>query len=608
MNIVSKKIFFELIFFFVFSTFSFGQQNFSDIFDIAVSRIDKLSHQKLYIYLHNPFKNPLIFNPEKIFINGKRVKEGRGEKGAIWYDICPNKVLPNNWAAVKILFSKKGEVGEKIKVELITEDGKSIYRQLKVISNPDLKFLSYSFNNQLNKIYLYLESDEEKNIRRVFINGKDFTSKTTIKEIVSLNNKNYFFLKITLPKPLLQGSYLIVKVEGERALNASIIRVIKPYFPIGMYYVEKRNGKIEEEHLKDCKEHLINCIHVSFRRTRAGKDIKILQKYGIKALFDPEWGSRLPSTLKKFKDDPSILAWYVADEPEIYGKGGRPMRFLQAPERRIQNFRQLGSRYPVFWTHCPWHNKYYAYAGIVDIAVLDDYPVCNAPITRVIKTMKEGMNAYSPAPIWFVLQAFNGPGYGGRYPTPEELKFMAYNVVGLGAKGILYFNYGHISEPCYGVGKPMEELDKLYEKGREKLQKDLNGIKEDARKLWKKIKEINLNLKSIKKFILKSAPIQLARTDNENVKVFSLISGSEGIVLFVINQAYKYDKKTFIPSKMKNIRVKVNFPFWFKVKNLIEVCSGKFEKRKYNKDGKGNIEFIIPEVKVGKIFLLLKTL
>lgn len=115
------------------------------------------------------------------------------------------------------------------------------------------------------------------------------------------------------------GSYAMVKVEDQGGVGARLLKVMVPSYPLGIYCVEEQDGALPEEALKECQEHLINCVQTSFKRTRAGQDLDILRRYGMRALCDPEWGGALPGTLRELANDPSVLAWYVVDEPADSG-------------------------------------------------------------------------------------------------------------------------------------------------------------------------------------------------------------------------------------------------------------------------------------------------
>jgi len=600
---------------------------FKDCVDSAELRTD--ARQKLYIYIKNPLNAPLEINTAEVFVNKQKIIEGgRKDKqpcewydigpsngeGAIWFDVCPNPVQPGKYARLGIRFYRNDEIGEKINLKLQSVDGRNIEGDLKVASKPSIKMISYSFTREV--LYLCAELlDKNESMQKIILNGEDLSSKCTLREVISNDGKKYSLAEIRLSNPLPEGSYAFVNLVGSKCSGTELLRVIKPFFPVGLYAVEDEKGGIDEKHLKDCSEHLINCIHVTFKRLRTGGNLDILQKYGIKAIFDPEWGAKLPSVLKKYKDDPSILAWYAGEEPEIQKNGGRPARFLASPERRLQNFRELGSSLPTFSTHCPWHSIFYDYAGLFDIALLDDYPICSAPFTRVMKTMEEGSKAYGPSPIWFVLQAFNGPAFGGRYPSPDELDFMASAVMGMGAKGIFYFNYGHVVEPCYGVGEPMRELCERYPAGKQLLQEDLPRMKEKSEKLWGKIRDINSNLKMLEDIALISTPLQIAKSDNEKVEVLSLVSPSS-LLVFALNKDFNYEsypgfpvKDTSSPKKAAVFKtaaktgIELKLPSWFKVADLLEVSGGNVHRIPFVAEN-GTLKFSMDELKVSRTFVV----
>lgn len=579
----------------------YAQEKTDFSIDTAVNKYDQ---RRIYIYVRNNTAAPLELKTEEIYVDGVKLVEGTGEKAAQWYDLCPNPLPPSGWGVVKIYFSKK--TGKDIKVKLAAENGSTQEKRLKVVF-PRILFSSYSFNRSLNKLYLCLQTpDAGEDIRDLTVNGKSCLKGASVRRVVDINGGHHFLAEVNFTRPLREGAYLTVRVDGRSGSNIEPLKVIRPFFPIGTWGVEQEvnKGAIAEEHLQDCREHFINSIHISFNRIRTGGDLEILKKYDMKALFDPEWGAKLPAVLDRFKDEPAIAAWYCADEPEGYGNDGRPMRFLLSPERRIQYFRERGDAYPTFFTHYPDHKNFYDYAGIADIVFPDDYPVSKRPLSSVVDDMKEAQKANAPAPIWFALQAFSAPHYGGRYPQPDELEFMAYSVLGLGARGIGYFNYGAISEPCYGVGKPVGQMEKLFEKGADKLTRDIKGIKEDSALLWEKIRWLNMSMVAIKDLLLKATPLQLADADNDKVQVYSLAAADEAVILFLLNQDYRYDQQGFSPHPLRDVTVNVKLPVWFKTRDLLEIRDGRVERQPYSDDAKGTVRIRVPELRVGSIYVL----
>ncbi len=80
------------------------------------------------------------------------------------------------------------------------------------------------------------------------------------------------------------------------------------------------------------------------------------------------------------------------------------------------------------------------YAGVMDIAMTDPYPVPNEPITMV-QDYVSALNGYFryKKPVWLVPQAFGGNEWWSREPDPREARAMTYLGLIHNASGIQYF-------------------------------------------------------------------------------------------------------------------------------------------------------------------------
>jgi len=117
----------------------------------------------------------------------------------------------------------------------------------------------------------------------------------------------------------------------------------------------------------------------------------------------------------------------------------------------IKLVRELDSRNRQFWINEALNSdtKYVRqYLDWIDITGCDLYPVKddNRPIIRMAGAVERWKQVGKGKPVWMVLQAFSwnelGDYYGetvAAYPTFHESRFMAYDVIAHGAKGILYW-------------------------------------------------------------------------------------------------------------------------------------------------------------------------
>ncbi len=154
----------------------------------------------------------------------------------------------------------------------------------------------------------------------------------------------------------------------------------------------------------------------------------------------PEKDALLTAEVEAVKDHPALLAWYLADEPELQGI---------APEN-------LNAAYRLVKRLDPYHpcSQVFArreaavdYLDGLDLLMADPYPIPNGPVTEVAKATDE-MVAFGglQKAVWIVPQAFGGGEWWRREPSPGEGRVMSYLALIRGAAGLQYFirDPGHI--------------------------------------------------------------------------------------------------------------------------------------------------------------------
>ncbi len=157
----------------------------------------------------------------------------------------------------------------------------------------------------------------------------------------------------------------------------------------------------------------------------------------------------LRSVLNRFRNHPGLLLWKNVDEPQ-WGK--------VSPESMIRAYRiikEVDPNHPVGLTQAPRGTvaDLRPYDAAADILLLDIYPVGYPPGTHSLWPNKEISmvgdytrfikEAANGKPIWMVLQiAWSGvvnPGKTLRFPTFAQERFMTYQALINGARGLVYF-------------------------------------------------------------------------------------------------------------------------------------------------------------------------
>lgn len=168
--------------------------------------------------------------------------------------------------------------------------------------------------------------------------------------------------------------------------------------------------------------------------------------------------AKLRKIVTRFRDHPALGAWKGVDEPD-WGK--HPVEPMVRAYRIVK---ELDPHHPVWVVQAPRGNveSMRRYSVACDATGADIYPVGYPPgahsllpsneislvgdHTRIMMEVAEGK-----MPVWMVLQiAWSGvikPGKTLRFPTFPQQRFMTYQAIANGARGLVYFG-GHIGKAC----------------------------------------------------------------------------------------------------------------------------------------------------------------
>jgi hypothetical protein len=159
--------------------------------------------------------------------------------------------------------------------------------------------------------------------------------------------------------------------------------------------------------------------------------------------------------LGELKSHPGLGVWKGVDEPEWGKHPLEPMR------RAYDLIHQVDPDHPIFVVQAPRGTveSMRAYDPSLDITGADIYPISYPPgthsllenksISMVGDYTRRMRDVAGHKPVWMVLQiSFSGtikPGKTLRFPTFPETRFMTYQAIVNGARGLLYFG-GHIEK------------------------------------------------------------------------------------------------------------------------------------------------------------------
>jgi hypothetical protein len=171
----------------------------------------------------------------------------------------------------------------------------------------------------------------------------------------------------------------------------------------------------------------------------------------------------LVRTVQGLQGHPALGAWKGIDEP------ANPFRPAPVPAaglvRAYRRLKQLDTNHPVVIIQAPRGTvaQLTPYRPAFDITGADIYPVsyppglheggANKDISVVGDVTRKMMQAAGAKPVWTTLQiAWSGvaptrdePGRVPRFPSLHEERFMAYQAVVNGARGLLFFG-GHLTQ------------------------------------------------------------------------------------------------------------------------------------------------------------------
>jgi hypothetical protein len=171
----------------------------------------------------------------------------------------------------------------------------------------------------------------------------------------------------------------------------------------------------------------------------------------------------LTGIVSGLKDHPALGAWKGVDEP---ANPNRPARVpVAGMVRAYQKLRETDPGHPVVVTQAPVGTvaRLAPYRPAFDITGADIYPVSYPPgkhaggpnrdIGVVGDVTRKMVKAAGRKPVWMTLQiAWSGvipsqehPGNVPRFPTLNQERFMAYQAIVNGARGLAFFG-GHITQ------------------------------------------------------------------------------------------------------------------------------------------------------------------
>ena len=227
----------------------------------------------------------------------------------------------------------------------------------------------------------------------------------------------------------------------------------KPFFPIGMYAVCKRdfNGKDFDVAFKGLKKAGFNLAH-TYGNSYAPDFLAAAAKYGFKLWV----AARFPDKrlIDEGRHNPCIIAWYLGDDtsdhilPELEADYDEAVKAVDPTRITVQADPILSSNGGA--------SRYADYVTATDGFLPEIYPVrnkegdptdktCVAVTIRDMKQFAEDVRLRGdgkPRTCWAILQYFKGWSGWLHFPTREQLFATTFAAVIHGAHGVTWYTYG----------------------------------------------------------------------------------------------------------------------------------------------------------------------
>jgi hypothetical protein len=233
--------------------------------------------------------------------------------------------------------------------------------------------------------------------------------------------KSLAFVLLLITTSVFAANKVTFNNEGTCLVNG------KPFFPIGVFVYN-----LSTDVMADLHEHHVNTI-LGIGYT--AKDLPLIEAHGMYVVPRPT------DDFLALKDSPSLLAWYLEDEPEEHNVPPAELR------KKYDALKAKDKDHPLAVVHDTLHGPR-VYKGSSDLTISDVYPVTkdrSFPMRAVgdYVSNTRAVNGTSWANFAFI-QTFGGPNSdGGKWaqPLPHEVRFMAFSALVHRANGILYFSY-----------------------------------------------------------------------------------------------------------------------------------------------------------------------
>jgi acyl-CoA thioesterase-1 len=347
----------------------------------------------------------------------------------------------------------------------------------------------------------------------------------------------------------------------------------KPFFPIGLYYCgeefEDESGKL----LTQLRGYGFNTLgYYRWGTPNWRKELDRAHAAGFKvwirghdgfdlALPNAEKGAL--EQVRALRSHPALVFWEFQDEP-ILNKVS-----VEGSRKGYELVKKEDPNHPLLVVEWPGAaDRFQLWKGIGDIVATDLYPIPrerkygqlpNHDITQMRDYIAALRKGYGDKPVMLVLQAWAWePLKDGEkgYPTVRESRFMAYQAVIHGAKGLYYYGQVHCTKPSSAAAISSEAKDPAKAKKEFEECLRLNSL------FWKSHKPFFQELeKASAIFVLRDAkPVDTVMvlkqepTGEHGIECLTK-QGEKGLILLAVNADAKTRTATFrFPAAARDVK------------------------------------------------------
>ncbi len=206
----------------------------------------------------------------------------------------------------------------------------------------------------------------------------------------------------------------------------------KPFFPLGLYNVSEASDV--EELARLGFNTVFNSGNEEFLDACDRSDVMFIAHGPGENMQNFSSLVRVRRHMEEVYWRPSLLAWYVVDEPSLRSV---PVEVIRRASDLVKTIDP--HHLTLICDGAPYRSK--PYQSLADVACPAHYPIWKQQsLTLVARCLDETVSAIGDEqPLWFVVQAFTWRNI--RFPTVQEERCMTYLAVIHGARGISWYAY-----------------------------------------------------------------------------------------------------------------------------------------------------------------------